>query len=115
MNTPPPSYKSKLTPLTLITGGGGFIGFNIAKNLLDYGFHSPTVYFPINVPESIMIEPTETETKETLDFFIQTMLTIFKEIHEDPQVLLEAPHNTPNTRLDEALAARRPDLRWASI
>ena len=87
---------------------------DIAKRLIDYGIHPPTMYFPLIVEEALMIEPTETETKETLDFFIQAMLAIFKEIHDEPQILHEAPHNTPNTRLDEVLAARSPDLRWRS-
>ena len=85
---------------------------DIAKRLIDYGIHPPTMYFPLIVEEALMIEPTATETKETLDFFIQAMLAIFKEIHDDPQLLLNAPHDTANTRLDEALAARNPDLRW---
>tara|TARA_B100000686_G_scaffold354201_1_gene463196 strand:+ start:2236 stop:3714 length:1479 start_codon:yes stop_codon:yes gene_type:complete len=90
----------------------GVRAMDIAKRLIDYGIHPPTMYFPLIVEEALMIEPTETETKETLDFFIQAMLAIFREIHEDPNVLLDAPHNTANTRLDEALAARSPDLRW---
>lgn len=92
----------------------GVRAMDIAKRLIDYGIHPPTMYFPLIVEEALMIEPTETETKETLDFFIQAMLAIFKEIHDEPQILHEAPHNTPNTRLDEVLAARSPDLRWRS-
>ncbi len=90
----------------------GVRAMDIAKRLIDYGIHPPTMYFPLIVEEALMIEPTETETKETLDFFIEAMLAIFREIHEDPNLLLDAPHNTANTRLDEALAARSPDLRW---
>lgn len=93
----------------------GIRAMDIAKRLIDYGIHPPTMYFPLIVEEALMIEPTETESKETLDHFIQSMLSIFKEIHETPQLLLDAPHNTPNTRLDEALAARSPNLRWSPM
>ncbi len=85
---------------------------DVAKRLIDYGIHPPTMYFPLIVDEALMIEPTETESKETLDHFIEVMKTIAKEAVEDPDLLRDAPHNTPNTRLDEARAARRPDLRW---
>ena len=88
---------------------------DVCKRLIDYGIHPPTMYFPLIVEEALMIEPTETESKETLDHFIQSMLEIFKEIHENPQLLLDAPHNTPNTRLYETLAARSPNLRWLPI
>ena len=73
------------------------------------------MYFPLPdvVEESLLIEPTETESKETLDQFIEVMKLIASEAEEDPDLLLNAPHNTPNTRLDEALAARRPVLRWS--
>ena len=70
------------------------------------------MYFPLIVDEALMIEPTETETKDTLDNFIDIMKTISLEATHDPRLLHEAPHDTPNTRLDEARAARRPDLRW---
>ncbi len=85
---------------------------HIAKRLLDFGIHSPTVYFPLVVPEAMMIEPTETESKPTLDEFIKVMLHIDQESRESPEVVRSAPHNTPVGRLDEALAARRPNLRW---
>ncbi len=85
---------------------------DIAKRLLDYGFHPPTVYFPLIVEEALMIEPTETETKETLDEFINAMLQIAKEAEEEPSLLKEAPHQTPVRRLDEVRAARNPILRW---
>ncbi|MBN8659370.1 MAG: aminomethyl-transferring glycine dehydrogenase subunit GcvPB [Candidatus Melainabacteria bacterium] len=85
---------------------------NIAKRLLDYGVHAPTVYFPLVVPEAMMIEPTETECKETLDRFAEIMVTIDKEIDENKELVLSAPHNTPVGRLDEATAARKPNLRW---
>lgn len=85
---------------------------DIAKRLLDYGIHAPTVYFPLNVDEAIMIEPTETETKETLDEFIAVMRQIAEEAETDPESLKSAPHFTPVGRLDEARAARQPILRW---
>ncbi len=85
---------------------------DIAKRLLDYGFHPPTVYFPLVVEEAIMLEPTETESKETLDAFIDAMKEIARDADENPEILRTAPHNTPIRRLDEATAARNPDLRW---
>jgi glycine dehydrogenase subunit 2 len=85
---------------------------DIAKRLLDFGFHPPTVYFPLNVEECIMIEPTETESKETLDSFIDTMIQIAKEAEENPEVVQDAPYNTFVKRLDEAQAARKPVLRF---
>ena len=90
----------------------GVSALDVAKRLIDYGIHPPTMYFPLIVEEALMIEPTETESKETLDYFIQVMKDIAREANEGPQVLKDAPHNTPNSRLDEARAARRPDLRW---
>ncbi len=85
---------------------------DIAKRLIDFGLHPPTVYFPLNVPEALMIEPTETETKETLDYFIETMKKIAHEAEVNPDVLRQAPHNAPVGRLDEAKAARELDLAW---
>ncbi len=85
---------------------------DIAKRLLDYGIHPPTVYFPLIVDEALMTEPTETESKETLDAYIDAMKKIAKEADETPEILHTAPHNTPVRRLDEVLAARKPDLRW---
>ncbi len=90
----------------------GVKGLDIAKRLLDYGFHAPTMYFPLIVQEALMIEPTETETKETLDAFIDAMKTIAGEVEQDPSMVKAAPHNTPVSRLDEATASRRPNLRW---
>ena len=80
---------------------------DIAKRLLDFGFHAPTVYFPLTVPEAIMIEPTETESKETLDAFAEVL---FRITEEDPQLLHEAPHTTAISRPDEVKAARNPCL-----
>jgi glycine dehydrogenase subunit 2 len=85
---------------------------DIAKRLLDYGLHAPTVYFPLIVPEALMIEPTETESKESLDEFIEAMFQIAKEAEENPEMVTSAPHNTPVSRLDEAKAARDLNLRW---
>ena len=90
----------------------GISALDVAKRLIDYGVHPPTMYFPLIVDEALMIEPTETESLETLDYFIDVMKTIAQEAKEEPELLHEAPHDTPNTRLDEARAARRPDLRW---
>lgn len=86
---------------------------DVAKRLIDYGFHPPTIYFPLIVDEAIMIEPTETESKETLDAFIEAMIKISEEAKENPQLLKEAPHNTPVRRVDEVLAARNPVLKWS--
>lgn len=85
---------------------------DIAKRLLDYGYHPPTIYFPINVEEALMVEPTETESKETLDGFIDTMLQISDEAANDPELVQEAPHNTIVKRMDETTAARKPILRY---
>ena len=90
----------------------GVSGLEVAKRLLDYGFHAPTMYFPLIVHEALMIEPTESETRETLDAFIQTLHKIDQEASDDPDLVRHAPHTTPVSRLDEARAARQPDLRW---
>ncbi len=86
---------------------------DVAKRLLDFGYHPPTVYFPLNVEECIMIEPTETESKETLDGFIDTMIRIANEAKENPELVLNAPYTTYVSRLDEATAARKPVLNCA--
>lgn len=85
---------------------------DIAKRLLDFGYHPPTIYFPLNVEECIMIEPTETESKETLDAFVDAMIQIAKEAEETPEVVQEAPHTTVVKRLDETTAARKPILKF---
>jgi len=90
----------------------GLHTLDVAKRLMDYGFHPPTVYFPLIVDEALMIEPTESESKETLDAFCDAMLAIAREAEEEPDLLRGAPHGTPIGRLDEATAARRPVLRW---
>ena len=90
----------------------GISALDICKRLIDYGIHPPTMYFPLIVEEALMIEPTETESKETLDNFIDVMKKIASEAKEFPDLLHNAPHDTPNSRLDEARAARQPFLRW---
>jgi len=85
---------------------------DIAKRLIDYGFHPPTNYFPLIVPEALMIEPTETESKETLDVFAAALRSIRDEALTDPELLHNAPHTAPTRRLDEVQAARQPILRW---
>ena len=90
----------------------GVSGLDVAKRLLDYGFHAPTMYFPLIVHEALMIEPTEAENRDTLDAFIQALRVINQESFDDPDFVHHAPHTTPVSRLDEAGAARHPDLRW---
>jgi glycine dehydrogenase subunit 2 len=90
----------------------GVTALDVAKRLMDYGFHPPTVYFPLIVPEALMIEPTETETKETLDAFADAMLAIVEEAAEEPEVLKSAPHGRPVGRLDEVKAAKRVVVRY---
>ena len=85
---------------------------DIAKSLLDYGYHAPTIYFPTNIPEAMMIEPTESETKATLDSFADALLEIDERISTDPNSLKDAPITTPVRRLDETKANREPNLRW---
>jgi len=85
---------------------------DMAKRLMDFGFHPPTIYFPLIVPEAIMIEPTETESKETLDAFCDAMIAIAREARENPGMVKSAPHGTPVKRLDEVRAARQPDVTW---
>jgi glycine dehydrogenase subunit 2 len=86
---------------------------DLAKRLLDFGFHPPTVYFPLLVDEALMIEPTETETKETLDAFAEAIAAIIAEAAEDPEIAANAPYTTPVRRLDEVAAAKRPVIRQA--
>ena len=90
----------------------GVTALDIAKRLMDYGFHPPTIYFPLVVHGALMIEPTESEPKETLDHFIEVMIQIAKEAETNPELLREAPHQTKVSRLDEVLANRKPKLRW---
>jgi glycine dehydrogenase subunit 2 len=85
---------------------------DIAKRLLDYGYHAPTIYFPLIVEEAIMIEPTETESRQTLDAFARALIQIAEECRTNPEIVRSAPHRTVVARLDEVTAARRPNLRW---
>jgi glycine dehydrogenase subunit 2 len=84
---------------------------DLAKRLLDHGYHPPTVYFPLLVDEALLVEPTETETRETLDAFADAIAEILAEAKEDPEIARTAPHTTPVRRLDEAAAAKRPVIR----
>ena len=85
---------------------------DIAKRLLDFGIHPPTIYFPLVVHGALMIEPTETETRETLDTFVDAMEKIYAEALSNPEMVRTAPHTLSLSRVDEAHAARRPVLRW---
>jgi glycine dehydrogenase subunit 2 len=89
----------------------GIKTLDLAKRLLDHGFHPPTVYFPLLVDEALLIEPTETETKETLDAFADAIAAILREAEHDPEIARNAPYTTPVRRLDEAGAAKRPVIR----
>jgi glycine dehydrogenase subunit 2 len=86
---------------------------DLAKRLLDYGFHPPTVYFPLLVEEALMVEPTETETRETLDSFAEAIAAILSEAADDPEIAIHAPYSTPVRRLDEVGAAKHPVIRQA--
>ncbi|TAK77297.1 MAG: aminomethyl-transferring glycine dehydrogenase subunit GcvPB, partial [Gammaproteobacteria bacterium] len=90
----------------------GVTALDVAKRLLDYGFHAPTMYFPLLVPECFLIEPTETESKEVLDAFVEAMIQIMEEAKKDPTILKEAPYTLPVRRLDDVKAARELDLRY---
>jgi glycine dehydrogenase subunit 2 len=93
----------------------GIRTLDVAKRLIDYGFHPPTVYFPLTVEEALLIEPTETESLETLDAFAEAMRCIVNEARIDPDLLRSAPHSSPVRRLDETAAARQPNLRWRAM
>ncbi|PSR24139.1 MAG: glycine dehydrogenase (aminomethyl-transferring) [Sulfobacillus acidophilus] len=93
----------------------GARALDVAKRTIDYGFYPPTVYFPLVVDEALMVEPTETESKETLDRFVQAMRAIDAEIDADPELLHQAPHQTVVRRFDEATAARHPILTWQQL
>jgi glycine dehydrogenase subunit 2 len=89
----------------------GLRTLDLAKRLLDHGFHPPTVYFPLLVDEALLVEPTETETKETLDAFADVIGEILREAERDPEIARNAPYSTPVRRLDEAAAAKHPVIR----
>ena len=90
----------------------GITTMDVAKRLLDYGYHAPTIYFPLLFHESLMIEPTENESKETMDAFIDVMRKIAEEAASEPETVHSAPHNTPIGRVDDVLAAKQPVLRF---
>jgi glycine dehydrogenase subunit 2 len=90
----------------------GVTAMDFAKRLLDYGYHAPTTYFPLLVPECLLIEPTETEAKEELDGFVAALVAIREEARNNPQLVRGAPHNLPVRRLDDVRAARQLDLAW---
>jgi glycine dehydrogenase subunit 2 len=90
----------------------GVTAMDVAKRLLDLGFHAPTTYFPLLISECLLIEPTETESKETLDAFVAAMTRILAEAHSEPERLQRAPYTLPVRRLDDVRAAREPDLAW---
>jgi glycine dehydrogenase subunit 2 len=89
----------------------GIQTLDLAKRLLDFGFHPPTVYFPLLVEEALMVEPTETETRETLDAFAEAIAAILEEAAKDPHIAKDAPYTTPVRRLDEVAAAKHPVIR----
>lgn len=87
---------------------------DVAKRLLDYGYHAPTTYFPLLIPECLLIEPTETESKQTIDGFVEAMAAILEEAKSNPELVNTAPHTLPVKRLDDVKAARELDLTLAS-
>ena len=105
----------RLVPPTLSgpKHGWRFIALDITKRLLDYNQHAPTIYFPLLVPECFLIEPTETETKEAMDDFIDAMAKILEEANTNPETVTEAPFTQPVRRLDEVKAAKELDLVWS--
>jgi glycine dehydrogenase subunit 2 len=105
------SHEFILT-LKRLKAESGVSAADVAKRLLDKGFHAPTVYFPLMVPECLLIEPTETESKQTLDAFVAAMREIAQEARENPELVKSAPHTTPVRRVDEVHAARELDLAW---
>jgi glycine dehydrogenase subunit 2 len=88
---------------------------DVAKRLLDFGFHAPTIYFPLLFHESLMIEPTENESKDTIDKFIEVMRTIAQEAKDSPEVVKTAPHCTPIGRVDDVLAAKHPIVTFKQM
>lgn len=116
-----PAYKDRLAAheflitLKSLARETGVNALDFAKRLLDYGFHAPTIYFPLLVPECMLIEPTETETRETLDRFVEAMIQIRQEAVTEPETVKLAPHTLPLRRLDEVRAAKHPDLAWRGI
>src|SRR5262249_54510606 len=113
----PAAYDERICMHEFVLSGApmkkqlGLRTLDLAKRLLDFGFHPPTVYFPLLVDEALLVEPTETETRETLDGFAEALADILKEGEEDPEIARHAPYQTPVRRLDEAGAAKRPVIR----
>ena len=93
----------------------GVTTMDVAKRLLDYGYHAPTIYFPLLFHESLMIEPTENESKDTIDGFIAVMRKIAEEARTNPDIVKSAPHNTPIGRVDDVLAAKQPVVKFRDI
>ncbi len=116
-DTIPPAHDRPCMHEVVLTGKRlkqetGVKTLDVVKRLMDYGYHAPTIYFPLIVEECMLIEPTETESRETMDGFIAAMKAIVAEAHSDPDLVKTAPHNTQLGRLDEVTAARDPKLRW---
>src|SRR4051794_18882273 len=114
----PPAFGERCMHEFVLSGAPmkrelGIRTLDLAKRLLDFGFHPPTVYFPLLVDEALLVEPTETETRETLDAFAQALADILSEAQDDPELARNAPYTTPVRRLDEAAAAKRPVIRQA--
>jgi glycine dehydrogenase subunit 2 len=112
MPFPPPCMHEFVASAKGIRQASGVRMLDIAKRLIDYGFHPPTIYFPLTVDEGMLIEPTETESLDTLDAFADGLIAIAQEARDEPELVREAPHAAPVRRLDETSAARHPDLRW---
>jgi len=108
------AVKSLSGAKSIYEAADGVTALDIAKRILDFGMYAPTVYFPLIVHEAMMIEPTETETRETLDYFVTVMKQIAEESRTNPEIVKTAPHTTVVGRLDQAFAARKPNLRWTS-
>jgi glycine dehydrogenase subunit 2 len=113
-----PQFPDRMCKHEFVLNGSRFkkeYGVNtldVAKRIIDYGFYPPTIYFPLNVPECLMIEPTETQSKASLDEFADALLKIAEEARTEPQLLHDAPHDTPVSRLDDTKAAREPVLHY---
>lgn len=112
---PGPCKHEFVASAAAIKEATGVRTLDIAKRLIDHGYHPPTIYFPLIVEEGMLIEPTETESLETLDAFADALIEVAREARDDPQLLLDAPHDAPVRRLDETTAARKPDLRWQPL
>jgi glycine cleavage system P protein (glycine dehydrogenase) subunit 2 len=115
MPLPPPCMHEFVASAKAIRQASGVRMLDIAKRLIDYGFHPPTIYFPLTVEEGMLVEPTETESLDTLDAFADALIAIAGEARTRPDVVREAPHAAPVRRLDETSAARHPDLHWQPL